>query len=157
MFLQMAGIPIAMLGILQAIPRTPLYERIEKAGRLRSAAQGNNTLSVTNIEPLKMSYEELVGGYRDLFLRAYTWDAIGERWLNNVKQWGSKRDVPTVPGKKDTDKNPVDDPHRKWIQKPLGRPRLHLIFATLLIFKYYFAGGKEKRNFALKMIRARRT
>ena len=151
-FLQVAGIPIAMLGILQAIPRTPLYERIEKAGRLRSAAQGNNTLSVTNIEPLKMTYEELVGGYRDLFLRAYTLDAIGERWLNNVKQWGSKRDVPPFPGKKLDEKNPADDPHRKWIQKPLGRPRFHLLFATMLILKYYFAGGKEKRNFALKML-----
>jgi radical SAM superfamily enzyme YgiQ (UPF0313 family) len=151
-FLQLAGIPVAMLGILQAIPRTPLYERIEKAGRLRSAAQGNNTLSVTNIEPLKMTYDELVTGYRDLFLRAYTWDAIGERWLNNVKQWGPKRDVPTVPGKKEGDKNPVDDPHRKWIQKPLGRPRPHLLLATLMILKYYFAGGREKRNFALKML-----
>ncbi|MCA8937658.1 MAG: DUF4070 domain-containing protein [Planctomycetes bacterium] len=151
-FLQMAGIPIAMLGILQAIPRTPLYERIEKAGRLRSAAQGNNTLSVTNIEPLKMTYEELVTGYRNLFVRSYTLDAIGERWLNNVKQWGSKRDVPPFPGKKPEDPNPADEPNRKWIQKPLGRPRIHLIFATLLILKYYFAGGKEKRNFALKMM-----
>ena len=151
-FLQMAGIPVAMLGILQAIPRTPLYERIEKEGRLRSAAQGNNTLSVTNIEPKKMTYEELVTGYRDLFLRAYTWDAIGERWLNNVKQWGPKRDTPPFPGKKEGERSPADDPTRKWIQKPLGRPRLHLLFATLLILKYYFAGGKEKRNFALKMM-----
>jgi radical SAM superfamily enzyme YgiQ (UPF0313 family) len=151
-FLQVAGIPIAMLGILQAIPRTPLYERIEKAGRLRSAAQGNNTLSVTNIEPLKMSYEELVTGYRELFLRSYTWDAIGERWLNNVKQWGKKRDVPRFPGKKEDEPNPADDPNRKWIQKPLGRPRAHLLLATIMILKYYFCGGREKRNFALKMM-----
>jgi radical SAM superfamily enzyme YgiQ (UPF0313 family) len=151
-FLQMAGVPIAMLGILQAIPRTPLYERIEKAGRLRSAAQGNNTLSVTNIQPLKMTYEELVTGYRDLFLRSYTWDAIGERWLNNVRQWGKKRDVPPFPGKKPEDPNPADDPNRKWIQKPLGRPKFHLLLATLMILRYYFGGGREKRNFALKMM-----
>ncbi len=151
-FLQLAGVPIAMLGILQAIPRTPLYERVEREGRLRSAAQGNNTLSVTNIEPKNMTYDELVTGYRDLFIRSYTWDAIGERWLNNVKQWGPKRIVPPYPGKKESDKNPVDDPHRKWIQKPLGRPRPQLLLATLLILKYYFAGGREKRNFALKML-----
>ena len=33
-FLQEAGIPIVMLGLLQAIPRTPLYERLERTGRL---------------------------------------------------------------------------------------------------------------------------
>jgi len=48
-FLQAAGIPIVMLGLLQAIPRTPLYERLERAGRLRAPTQGNNTLSFTNI------------------------------------------------------------------------------------------------------------
>jgi radical SAM superfamily enzyme YgiQ (UPF0313 family) len=56
-FLQEAGIPIVMLGLLQAIPRTPLYERLEWAGRLRSPAQGNNTLSFTNIEPVCMRYD----------------------------------------------------------------------------------------------------
>jgi radical SAM superfamily enzyme YgiQ (UPF0313 family) len=150
-FLQLAGIPIVMLGILQAIPRTPLYERIEKAGRLRSAAQGNNTLSVTNIEPLRMTYDELVHGYRDLFSRIYTWDAIGERWLKNVKQWGPNRDTPPFPGKKKDEKSPANDPSRKWLQAPLGRFKFHLIIATMMILKYYFAGGKEKRNFALKM------
>src|SRR5205814_9462337 len=68
-FLQEAGIPIVMLGLLQAIPRTPLYERLEKAGRLRAPAQGNNTLSFTNIDPVCMSYGELVNGYRALFTR----------------------------------------------------------------------------------------
>ena len=77
-FLQEAGVPIAMLGILQAIPRTPLYKRLEKDGRLRSAVQGNNTLSFTNIEPLNLSYAELIDGYRELFQRIYEWDAVAE-------------------------------------------------------------------------------
>jgi hypothetical protein len=98
-----------------------------------------------------MTYDELVHGYRDLFSRIYTWDAIGERWLANVKQWGPKRDTPPFPGKKKGEKSPADEPSRKWLQAPLGRFKFHLILATMMILKYYFAGGKEKRNFALKM------
>ena len=150
-FLQLAGIPIVMLGILQAIPRTPLYERLEKAGRLRSAAQGNNTLSFTNVQPLGMSYEELSNGYRELFARLYTWDAVAERWLANVRQWGKHRVVPPHVGKAG-ETSPADEPGRKWIQKPLGRPRVRLMGATLKIIRYYLAGGRTRRNFALKLL-----
>ena len=131
-FLQLAGVPIVMLGILQAIPRTPLYERLEAAGRLRSAAQGNNTLSFTNIEPEQMSYDELIHGYRELFQRIYTWEALGDRCLANVEQWG-KADRP-------------------FIQKPLGRFRPFLIKQTAMIFKYYLTGGSGHRRFAARMI-----
>lgn len=150
-FLQKSGIPIVMLGILQAIPRTPLYERLEKAGRLRSAAQGNNTLSFTNIEPLQMSYEQLINGYRELFARIYTWEAVGDRWLSNVKQWGKHRDVPSHVGKAG-EKSPADDPSRKWLQAPLGRFKFQLVLATLMIFKYYFANGRDRRRFAFKLL-----
>ena len=132
-FLQLAGAPIVMLGILQAIPRTPLYERLEKAGRLRSVAQGNNTLSFTNIEPMQMSYEELITGYRELFQRIYTWDAVGDRWLANVEQWGKH-------------------PDRPFIQKPLGRLRPFLILQTMKILRYYLTGGSQHRRFALRML-----
>ena len=132
-FLQLAGVPIVMLGILQAIPRTPLYERLEKVGRLRSAAQGNNTLSFTNIEPAQMSYDELIDGYRALFQRIYTWDALGDRWLSNVEQW-------------------TKYPDRPFIQKPLGRWRPFLIRQTMMIARYYLTGGSEHRRFARRML-----
>ena len=132
-FLQLAGVPIVMLGILQAIPRTPLYERLEKVGRLRSAAQGNNTLSFTNIEPAQMSYDELIHGYRELFQRIYTWDALGDRWLSNVEQW-------------------TKHPDRPFIQKPLGRWRPFLIRQTMMIARYYLTGGGEHRRFARRML-----
>ncbi|MCZ6706994.1 MAG: B12-binding domain-containing radical SAM protein [Chloroflexi bacterium] len=132
-FLQLAGVPIVMLGILQAIPRTPLYERLEKVGRLRSAAQGNNTLSFTNIEPAQMSYDELIHGYRELFQRIYTWEALGDRWLSNVEQW-------------------TKYPDRPFIQKPLGRWRPFLIRQTMMIARYYLTGGSEHRRFARRML-----
>jgi radical SAM superfamily enzyme YgiQ (UPF0313 family) len=116
-FLQEAGLPIVMLGLLQAIPRTPLYERLERTQRLRAPAQGNNTLSFTNIEPVCMTYGELVNGYRALFGRVYTFEAIADRWLANVAQWATAR--------------------RPWIQKPLGRVRPFMVWQTLQIFCWY--------------------
>jgi len=117
-FLQEAGIAVVMLGLLQAIPRTPLYERLERAGRLRGPSQGNNTLSFTNIEPICMPYDEMVNGYRTLFTRLYTFKAIGDRWLANVDAWRA------VPG-------------RAWLQKPLGRWRPFLILQMLMIVRWY--------------------
>jgi hypothetical protein len=67
-----------------------------------------------------MSYDELVNGYRTLFTRLYTFDAIGDRWLANVKAWRS------VPG-------------RRWLQQPLGRWRPFMLIQTLLILRWYMA------------------
>jgi hypothetical protein len=117
-FVQSAGVPIVMLGLLQAIPRTPLYERLEKAGRLRAPAQGNNTLSFTNIDPVCMSYAELVEGYRALFTRVYDLKATGDRWLANIDAWRTA--------------------NWPWVQKPLGRPRPFLLLQTWRIFRWYF-------------------
>ena len=130
-FLQAAGVPIVMLGLLQAIPRTPLYERLFRTGRLRAPAQGNNTLSFTNIEPTCMRYDELVDGYRDLFMRIYDLDALGDRWLANVSQW-------QVVG-------------RPLIQKPLGRLRPFLLLQLWFLLRWYMARPSRLR-FLVRMI-----
>jgi radical SAM superfamily enzyme YgiQ (UPF0313 family) len=126
-FLQAAGIPIAMVGLLQAIPRTPLYDRLLAAGRLWSPVQGNNTLSFTNIKPTCMSYEALVDGYRDLFTRVYELDALGDRWLANVEQWRTAG--------------------RPWTQRPLGRVRPFMAVQFFYILQWYFARFSRIRFF----------
>jgi radical SAM superfamily enzyme YgiQ (UPF0313 family) len=130
-FLQAAGIPIAMVGLLQAIPRTPLYDRLFAAGRLRAPAQGNNTLSFTNIEPICMTYEELVNGYRELFTRVYELDALGDRWLSNVEQWRNQ--------------------DRPWIQRPLGRIRPFMVVQLFYILQWYLARPSRAR-FLVRMV-----
>jgi radical SAM superfamily enzyme YgiQ (UPF0313 family) len=130
-FLQEAGIPIAMVGLLQAIPRTPLYERLLQEGRLWSPAQGNNTLSFTNIKPVCMRYDELVNGYRDLFTRVYELDALGDRWLSNVMQWKTAG--------------------RAWTQKPLGRVRPFLAVQLFHILRWYLARPARLR-FLVRML-----
>jgi len=59
-FIQQARIPFAMTGLLHAIPKTPLYQRVLAEGRLDLSDRPE---FVTNIRPLKMTPEELRDGY----------------------------------------------------------------------------------------------
>ena len=69
-FLQDAGIPVAMAGMLNAIPKTPLYERLKRAGRLAAESVGDQFV-FTNVIPKGMSRAELYEGYRRLLRRLY--------------------------------------------------------------------------------------
>ena len=76
-FLADARIANALIGLLHAIPTTPLYDRLKKEGRLNdgddSAAFG------TNVAPLGMSREELRKGFVEVTREAYTADAYFRR------------------------------------------------------------------------------
>jgi len=69
-FIQRSGIVTAMVGMLQAPPGTPLYERLEREGRLRGQLSGDNVDGETNIIP-KMSMEVLREGYRSIMDNIY--------------------------------------------------------------------------------------
>ena len=69
-FIQRSGVVTAMVGLLQALPKTKLYQRLMREGRLESAATGNNTEAVLNFKT-KLSKEFLQSGYRDLMRRLY--------------------------------------------------------------------------------------
>jgi len=74
-FIQENGITLAMVGMLQAIPRTPLYERLQREGRL--VEEDPNC----NFVPRQMSREELHQGYWDLVKRLYTPEAFLDRYF----------------------------------------------------------------------------
>ena len=81
-FIMASGIQIAMLGLLTALPRTPLYERLQTARRLLpDAPEGDNTRVGTNFVPQKMSYDALVTGYMELWQRLTCDASICERIL----------------------------------------------------------------------------
>jgi radical SAM superfamily enzyme YgiQ (UPF0313 family) len=69
-FIVDAGIVIAMLGMLMAPPRTPLYKRLQESGRLvTSELLGDSLINAglsTNIIPLQMTREQLFAGTADL-------------------------------------------------------------------------------------------
>jgi len=82
-FIQNSGIQAAMIGLLTAVPKTPLYKRLEKDGRLIKEASGtDNTKLGTNLIPKHMSYKEMVEGYRDLYYKLLDDKTIADR-INN--------------------------------------------------------------------------
>ena len=97
-FIRAASIPVVMAGILQALPGTPLYDRIKQEGRLRDDVTGGirgaaDSLVHTNITPMNMSYEELAEGYRYLAQNLYTYDNFAKRLINAImlgKKYGIK-------------------------------------------------------------------
>jgi radical SAM superfamily enzyme YgiQ (UPF0313 family) len=69
-FIQNSGIVTAMVGLLQALPGTKLYERLQRAGRLQQEPSGDNVDGSTNIAPL-MGLETLLEGYRSVLVTIY--------------------------------------------------------------------------------------
>lgn len=86
-FIQESGIQAAMIGLLTAIPKTPLYERLERDGRLRPDpwSATDNTKLGTNIIPKQMTYDEMVSGYRDLYYRLLDNRTIADRVKNKTR------------------------------------------------------------------------
>jgi len=72
-FIQDNGITLAMVGMLQAIPRTPLYDRLKREGRL---VEDDPSL---NIVPKQMTRDELRDGYWKLLERLYSPEAYLDR------------------------------------------------------------------------------
>jgi radical SAM superfamily enzyme YgiQ (UPF0313 family) len=77
-FIQKSGIPIAMVGLLQAMPGTQLFRRLWREGRILHAGAGNNTGVSLNFLP-RMDATELVEGYRSVLKRIYSSDAYYKR------------------------------------------------------------------------------
>ena len=85
-FILDSGIQAAMVGLLTALPRTPLYERLQREGRLlEHADDGDNTRLGTNIVPKRMSYDAMVSAYRRLYEQLLTDRGIAERIRNKLR------------------------------------------------------------------------
>ena len=92
-FIQKSGIPIAMVGLLQAMPGTQLFRRLWSEGRIVDMDAGNNTGNHLNFLP-RMDAERLVGGYRSVLKRIYGCEAYYERvklYLNRTQPKPEKR------------------------------------------------------------------
>ncbi len=75
-FLADARISTAMVGMLSAIPKTPLHARLTAAGRLDPA---DDPAGGTNVLPLNMSRETLSRGFVKLMTELYEADAYFDR------------------------------------------------------------------------------
>ncbi|MDR3726612.1 MAG: radical SAM protein [Terracidiphilus sp.] len=77
-FIQKSGIPIAMVGLLQAMPGTQLFRRLWREGRILDMDAGNNTGDHLNFLP-HMDPAKLVEGYRSVLARIYSCEAYYDR------------------------------------------------------------------------------
>ena len=70
-FIQKAGIPMAMIGTMIALPNTQLYRRLEREGRIIRETDGNNTHSLEmNFIP-RMPAETIKAGYKKIIASIY--------------------------------------------------------------------------------------
>jgi radical SAM superfamily enzyme YgiQ (UPF0313 family) len=69
-FIRESAIPLAMVGLLTALPETQLWRRLDKEGRLLGESTGNNTDGSLNFMP-KMNRTLLVEGYKSLMQTIY--------------------------------------------------------------------------------------
>lgn len=77
-FIQKSGIPVAMVGLLQAMPGTQLFRRLWREGRILHTDAGDNTSVSLNFLP-RMNATKLVEGYRSVLKQIYSCDAYYER------------------------------------------------------------------------------
>jgi radical SAM superfamily enzyme YgiQ (UPF0313 family) len=88
-FILDSGIMVAMVGLLTALPRTPLYDRLKREGRLdEAAAHGDNTRARTNIVPKLMTLEQMQAGYKRLYRDLLADGAIAARIRNKLAHFG---------------------------------------------------------------------
>lgn len=129
-FLQAANIPVAMLSVLLAVPKTPLYARLEAAGRIHNADDPSRyvgTSGGTNFEPLGMTQDELRTGHEELYRRLYAPDAYAERVLGALDRF---HDVKYVP----------------------ERFTIKRLMAGVRILGYYLRHGKAARQFFFRLL-----
>jgi Domain of unknown function (DUF4070) len=97
-FLQQAQIPIVLVNALEAVPRTPLFSRLQAENRLlntsysdsAAAARYKSGVGMTNFRPLGMTSDELKKGLERLFQRLYAPEAFAARLMGNLSRF---RDV----------------------------------------------------------------
>jgi radical SAM superfamily enzyme YgiQ (UPF0313 family) len=70
-FIQETGIVTAMVGLLNALPKTRLFTRLSAEGRILRQTTGNNLDAVLNFVP-KLDCDVLLDGYRSLVKRLYS-------------------------------------------------------------------------------------
>lgn len=83
-FIQNSGIITAMVGLLNAPNRTPLYQRLKREGRILHSPGGDNTDYSMNFIP-RMNKEILLSGYQQILDGIYSSKAFYERLKNFLR------------------------------------------------------------------------
>jgi radical SAM superfamily enzyme YgiQ (UPF0313 family) len=91
-FIRESAIPMAMVGMLNALPDTQLWKRLQREGRLLGDdASGNNTVATLNFIP-KMDVDKLIDGYKTIMRTIYKPSEYYRRALDSLQR--TPQDVP---------------------------------------------------------------
>jgi len=84
-FIRRSGIPLAMVGLLNALPDTQLWRRLQREGRLLGEANGNNTVCTLNFKT-RMDPALLIQGYQKIMRTIYSPREYYQRVLDSMRQ-----------------------------------------------------------------------
>jgi radical SAM superfamily enzyme YgiQ (UPF0313 family) len=83
-FIRRSGIPLAMVGLLNALPDTQLWRRLQREGRLLGEANGNNTVCTLNFKT-RMDPALLIQGYQRIMRTIYSPREYYQRVLDSMR------------------------------------------------------------------------
>ena len=93
-FIRKSAIPLAMVGLLNALPDTQLWRRLEREGRLLGEdASGNNTVCTFNFKT-RMDPALLIKGYQSIMRTIYSPREYYERALDSIRRTGRQMSEP---------------------------------------------------------------
>jgi radical SAM superfamily enzyme YgiQ (UPF0313 family) len=84
-FIRKSAIPLAMVGLLNALPDTQLWRRLEREGRLLGEASGNNTECTFNFRT-RMDPALLIRGYETIMRTIYSPREYYQRALDSMRR-----------------------------------------------------------------------
>jgi len=84
-FIRKSAIPLAMVGLLNALPETQLWRRLEREGRLLGEATGNNTVCTFNFKT-RMDPAILIQGYQTIMRTIYSPREYYQRALDSMRR-----------------------------------------------------------------------
>jgi len=93
-FIRESAIPLAMVGILTALPDTQLWRRLKREGRLLAESCGNNTSAALNFVPA-MDPQVLIDGYRSVVETIYNSKEYYQRTLECLRRVSGTTPAPT--------------------------------------------------------------
>jgi len=79
-FIETSQIPLLTINLLQALPRTPLYDRLKLEGRLIEDEDGRES----NVA-FRMDYDEMLAMWRDVMGRAFSPATVFGRYQHQVE------------------------------------------------------------------------
>lgn len=85
-FIQQAAIPQAMIGLLNAVPNSTFYKRMEKDGRISGESSGDNLSFESNLISV-MPKEKLIDGFKHVISEIYKPENYFQRVLTLIKRF----------------------------------------------------------------------